>query len=350
MKKRKVLAVSFLTLSFVLAGSVQVVFSDNSVYKCEQAYKRFRKGERPPSKVVKECEDLAKKGVPKAQLSLGKMYVHSKNPNANVELSIKYLEECSSQTQDKTTKKECQKQLAKSKAKFAHQEVQPKAEEIASRKESTLAQQEFQPKAEEVSPAKSVQPNLCENSFNAYIKDSAKYDGVTFNATGENVLFDCQGQSKQIGKLRKKLFPDQDRRWAWCKDNWVMQQMHVLKETESLAREGFPMALATTGKFVYQGNHYGEDKVLGTQLMLLGVTLGSDGEHRVEEYYGSINNAYEYLASKAIEQKIYDVAISYYTVSGDEARVASTKKAKMEYEDSEKAAHEELLILRELVP
>ena len=229
-----------------------------------------------------------------------------------------------------TAFKECQKQLAKSKAK--------------------LAQQEVQPKAEEVSPAKSVQPNLCENSFNAYIKDSAKYDGVTFNATGENVLFDCQGQSKQIGKLRKKLFPDQDRRWAWCKDNWVMQQMHVLKETESLAREGFPMALARTGKFVYQGNHYGEDKVLGTQLMLLGVTLGSDGEHSVEEYYGSINNAYEYLASKAIEQKIYDVAISYYTVSGDEAKVASTKKAKMEYEDSEKAAHEILLILRELVP
>ena len=139
MIRLRITMIFLVTFSSVSLVNVQLVSGTNTVYKCEQAYKRFRKGERSPGKVITECEVLAKKGEPKAQFNLGQMYIHSRNPNPNIELAIKSLEECSSQKKDKTTQKECQKKLdialAKQNKGAAQEEVQintkPKVEEEA---------------------------------------------------------------------------------------------------------------------------------------------------------------------------------------------------------------------------
>ena len=116
MSRKTKLLIPFISIFVIVFVNVQIGLSANSTYKCEQAYKKFSKGDRGPGKVIKECEDLANKGRPEAQLVLGKMYFHSRNPDPDINLAIEYLEACSSQTKDKKTQSECQKELEKASA------------------------------------------------------------------------------------------------------------------------------------------------------------------------------------------------------------------------------------------
>lgn len=113
MNRKTKLLIPFVSIFIVAFVNVQIGLGANPTYKCEQAYKRFKKGERSAGKVIKECESLANKGEPEAQLVLGKMYVHSNNPDQDANLSKEYLEACSEQSDDKKTQSECRKELKK---------------------------------------------------------------------------------------------------------------------------------------------------------------------------------------------------------------------------------------------
>lgn len=130
------------TLSLILAPQV---WGGYTVNKCNKAYSRFTKGERSAGKVERECKSLATKGEPKAQLALGQMYMHKKNPNPNLELSIQHLQACSSQTKDKATQSKCQDKLELALAKQHNNESVPPKEGEA----KTATAEAITPPAEE---------------------------------------------------------------------------------------------------------------------------------------------------------------------------------------------------------
>jgi curli biogenesis system outer membrane secretion channel CsgG len=152
MSKRKRLAIAFVTIFTFLFVNVQVGISANTVFNCEKAYKQFRKGERGANKVVKECRKLADKGEPKAQLALGSMYMHTKNPNPNLELSIQNLQACSSQTKDKATQLKCQDKLELALAKQPDNDSVPPDE--ATNRANTVARTEPSPPPRTKGPKK----------------------------------------------------------------------------------------------------------------------------------------------------------------------------------------------------